>query len=187
MPRQGVQCCSFFIYVQLTAQNLLWLCRDPVLGDCVQVPSDADQRSLLEAVIKVLWRVTASDEEEPDCRAAIDAMLHLSASQDLSAESPKAKNAGEKIAPTSPPRTTAHIDAGARTPGGGPQIQGGHLKKGAETQERKMVWPQVNVEFWQRVESMLDVRAGCAIVEHTEFAGWVSSVLQCRPALADSH
>jgi hypothetical protein len=149
----------------------------------LQAPSDAVQRSALQAVVKVLWRATTSDEEDPDCRAAMDAILHppVPASQNLSDEAAESR-ADDSTAPSTL-TTTTHTDTAACTGSGDSQGAGGYRKEDADTAGSKMAWPQVDVEFWQRVESMLDFEAGCAIVGDAEFTSWVASVLQCRPAL----
>lgn len=150
----------------------------------MQPPSEAEQRTTLEGVVRVLWRVTAADEEDPDYRAAIDAVLHPPAPPppDLSEED----SAGKATATpheTPSTRSTTPKDTES-TAASGQERQGGeHTHDGSSAPECRLVWPQTDVEFWQRVESMLDIGGGCAVVGNADFAGWVCSLLQCRPAL----
>lgn len=143
----------------------------------MQPPSAADQRTTLEAVVKVLWRVTAADEEDPDCRAAIDAILHPPEppSRDFPDEETEAQTPADGTPAT---RSTTQKEAEPAAPS---VSNGGEHTGDGDGVECRIVWPEVDVELWQRVESMLDIGGGCAVVGNAEFAGWVCSVLQCRP------
>lgn len=163
---------ALFVCIQHSNTATAWLqyCQQ---SNRVQAPSEASQRATLEAVVKVLWRVSAADEEDPDCRAAIEATLHPPKRPSL--------DPPDEEAPTQA-GSGADVDA---APGGGGGSQEAGAQEGATGGGGCGIrWPQLTVETWQQVESMLDVGGGCAVVGSTDFAGWVSSVLQCRPALS---
>lgn len=146
-------------------------------GTSVQPPSDAEQRSTLEAVIKVLWSVTTAHEEDPDSRSMIRAVLQPcdpppknvpaeDALEQADTAQASALETGSPPAPTEDP----------------PGNQNDHAEE-KDAFHHSMVWPQTDVEFWKLVEGMLDLRNGCAVVGNKVFTAWISSVLQCRPAL----
>lgn len=47
----------------------------------------------------------------------------------------------------------------------------------------RMIWPQMDLEFWRSVESLLDVESGIVLDGDDAFNAWFASVIQSRPVV----
>ena len=150
----------------------------------VAPPATVDQLTLLVDIICLLRRAPGPKVKRKLLEDALTHHERLKATASSAAIAASSAAATTDAKGTAKPKAPAPGPAKAPPPAADNNGPTGAAHQSAQRGQNGLVWPQMDVTFWSKVEQLLDCRAGLVLTANEAFVAWYSSVMGATmPAL----